>query len=123
MSLVTDACLYASYIPREAEAELLLPLPFDERHQSFRKVPWEASGGTKVMGADVYLAGFNYVLPSDLIDYLRQVLGNRCEAVLVVEMEGDEQPRVERFSFDPAPTSAHNHPSNVGETWRMWARS
>ena len=89
MSLITDACLYVDYAPREAMAQLLEPLPFDSRKQTFKKVPWEGTGGTKGMCADVFLAGFNFVLPEELVSHIRDVLGPTAIAVLIVSMEDD----------------------------------
>ena len=89
MSLVTDACLYVNYAPREAEQRLRDPLPFDPRCQAFKKVPWEGSGGHKGMGAGIYLAGFNFVLIDDLVAHLRDVLGDESIAVLVTDTEDD----------------------------------
>ena len=89
MSLVTSACLYVDYAPTESHKRLLEPLPFDSREQAFKKIPWQAGGGTKGMIGDVYLAGFNFVLPDDLVGHVREVLGPAAIAVLVVNMEDD----------------------------------
>lgn len=96
MSLVTSACLYVQFAMPDVEKRLLEPLPFDGREQAFRKVPWDVPGGNKGMHGDVYLGGFNYVLPEDLVSHLRDVLGD-TEAVLIVEMEDDFGPEVHRF--------------------------
>ena len=88
MSLVTNACLYVNY-SWGVDKRLLEPLPFDPRGQAFKKVPWEASGGTKGMECDVYVAGFNFVNRDDLVAHLRDVLGNESIAVLVTDTEDD----------------------------------
>jgi hypothetical protein len=89
MSLVTSACLYVQHASREERTKLLEPLPFDSRGQSFREVPWQASGGHKGMSCDVFLAGFNFVLPDDLVRHVGEVLEPRRSAVLIVDMEDD----------------------------------
>lgn len=89
MSFITDATLYVAYAPLRAEEKLIHALPFDSREQRFKKLPWEASGGTKGMVGDVYAAGFNYVLPEDLVAHLTEVLGDQSDAVLVARVEGD----------------------------------
>lgn len=103
MSLITDACLYVSHATPGTKDRLTEPLPFDNwRHQAFRRVPWETSGGTKGMAADVYVAGFNFVVPEDLVAHLADVLGDTSDAVLVVQMEGDP-PEVHMFGEARAP--------------------
>lgn len=91
MSMVTSACLYVSYARPEVEEAILAPLPEDVGGgQFFRKVPDDVEGGSKVIQADIYLAGFNYVLPSLLVKHLSGILGDgEAEAVLVLEMETD----------------------------------
>ena len=89
MSLVTSACLYVQHASHEERTKLLEPLPFDSRGQSFREVPWQASGGTKGMHCDVFIAGFNYALPDDLVRHVGEALGPHRNAVLIVDMEDD----------------------------------
>ena len=97
MSLVTSACLYVDFAPKHIHEHLLEPLPFDERGQSFKAVPDDLPGGTKGMHASVYVAGFNFVMPSDLVKHVKYVLGPNRDAVLVLDMED----RPEVYVFGP----------------------
>lgn len=96
MSLITDACLYVHYAPKDVMDRLVEPLPFDSRGQSLREAPRGFEGGTKGMGGRVYAAGFNFVVPEDLVEHIASVLGERADAVLTVQMEGDP-PEVHLF--------------------------
>lgn len=90
MSLVTSATLVMDYCPKHVQEALLAPLPenIDSRRQAFGLLANAGEGGFKISGNTVFQAGFNYVLPTDLVDWVHVLLGP-LDGVMYLNMEDD----------------------------------
>jgi len=92
MSYISDVVVVVHHVSAEQEAALTAPLEFDtERQQALVRIDTVTAGGTKVFTSRVYAAAFNYLPVDEFIDWIVDLLGDRYDAVVWIDTEGDVQ--------------------------------
>lgn len=92
MSYITDAVILVAFAREEEHLHerIVMPLPFDRRGQSFRKIDMDGAGGCKFFSSDVYAAAFNVVDGEELEAWFKSLpWGDYDSAFLVWETEGE----------------------------------